>query len=127
MFQFGRVVCLVLINQSKFRLPLVFNLCVHLGPPSSVECYSKECPVCKFSPQPACLVSCLWGSPLKSTPQDKSFHSDDGNFKLTLYLSAGLGTPLGPPGRAGGSGWGQGRLGFSVKTAAPTTRPPDKR
>ena len=36
-----------------------------------------------------------------------------------LCLSAGLGTPRGPPGRAGGSGRGQGRLGFSVKAAAP--------
>ena len=38
-----------------------------------------------------------------------------------------LGTPRGPPGRAGGSGREQGRLGFSVKAAAPATRPPDKR
>jgi len=37
-----------------------------------------------------------------------------------LCLSAGQGTPRGPPGRAGGSGrgQGQGRLGFSVKAAA---------
>ena len=50
-------------------------------------------------------------------------------FKILkrLCLSAGLGTPRGPPGRAGGSGPGQGRLGFSVKAAAPATRPPEKR
>jgi len=44
-----------------------------------------------------------------------------------LCLSAGLGTFRGPPGRAGGSGRGQGRLGFSAQAAAPTTRPPEKR
>ena len=33
----------------------------------------------------------------------------------------GLGTPRGPPGKAGGSGRGQGRLGFSAQAAA--TRP----
>ena len=38
-----------------------------------------------------------------------------------LCLLAGLGTPLGPPGRAGGSGRGQGRLGFSAQAAAPST------
>ena len=38
-----------------------------------------------------------------------------------LYLSAGLGTPRDSPGRAGGSGWGEGRLGFSVEAAAPAT------
>jgi len=32
-----------------------------------------------------------------------------------------------PPGRAGGSGRAQGRLGFSAQAAAPVTRPPDKR
>ena len=32
-----------------------------------------------------------------------------------------------PPGRAGGSGRGQGRLGFSAQAAAPATRPPEKR
>ena len=36
-----------------------------------------------------------------------------------LCLSAGLGTPRGPPGRAGGSGRGQGCLGFSAQ-ADPT-------
>ncbi|KAI3366678.1 hypothetical protein L3Q82_009215 [Scortum barcoo] len=31
-----------------------------------------------------------------------------------LCLSAGLGTPRGPPGRAGGSVWGEGSLGISL-------------
>ena len=44
-----------------------------------------------------------------------------------LCLSAGLGTPRGPPGRAGGSGRGQGRLGFSAQAAVAATRPPEKR
>ena len=35
-----------------------------------------------------------------------------------LYLSAGLGTPQYSPGRAGGSGWGEGCLGFSAEAAA---------
>ena len=39
-----------------------------------------------------------------------------------LYLLAGLGTPRDSPGRAGGSGWGEGRLGFSAEAAAPMTR-----
>ena len=43
-----------------------------------------------------------------------------------LCLSAGLGTPQGPSGRAGGSGRGQGRLGSSAQAAAPATRPPEK-
>ena len=43
-----------------------------------------------------------------------------------LCLSAGLGMPRGPPGRAGGSGRGQERLGFSAQAAAPATRPPEK-
>jgi len=42
------------------------------------------------------------------------------------YLSD-LGTPRGPPGRAGGSGRGHGRLGFSAQAAAPATRTPEKR
>ena len=33
-----------------------------------------------------------------------------------LYLSAGLGTPRDSPGRAGGSGWGEGCLGCSAET-----------
>ena len=34
------------------------------------------------------------------------------SYKLEgLYLSAGLGTPRDSPGRAGGSGWGEGCLG----------------
>ena len=44
-----------------------------------------------------------------------------------LCLSASLGTRRGPPGRAGGSGREHGRLGFSVKAAAPATRSPEKR
>ncbi|KAI3374835.1 hypothetical protein L3Q82_021373 [Scortum barcoo] len=39
-----------------------------------------------------------------------------------LCLSAGLGTPRGPPGRAGGSVWGEGSLGISAQTAASATR-----
>ena len=40
-----------------------------------------------------------------------------------LYLSAGLGTPqMDPPGRAGGSSWGEGDLGFPAEAAAPATR-----
>ncbi|KAI3369611.1 hypothetical protein L3Q82_025321 [Scortum barcoo] len=35
-----------------------------------------------------------------------------------LCLSAGLGTPRDPPGRAGGSVWGKGGLGISAQTAA---------
>ncbi|KAI3369110.1 hypothetical protein L3Q82_026075, partial [Scortum barcoo] len=43
-----------------------------------------------------------------------------------LCLSAGLGTPRGPPGRAGGSVWGEGSLGISAQTAASTTRSQDQ-
>ncbi|KAI3354891.1 hypothetical protein L3Q82_004687 [Scortum barcoo] len=44
-----------------------------------------------------------------------------------LCLSAGLGTPRGPPGRAGGSVWGEGSLGISAQTAASATDPvPDQ-
>ncbi|KAI3354637.1 hypothetical protein L3Q82_019141, partial [Scortum barcoo] len=39
-----------------------------------------------------------------------------------LCLSAGLGMPRGPPGRAGGSVWGEGSLGISAQTAASVTR-----
>ena len=39
-----------------------------------------------------------------------------------LYLWAGLGTPWDSPGGAGGSGWGEGGLGFFAEAAAPTTR-----
>ena len=39
-----------------------------------------------------------------------------------LYLWAGLGTPQDSPGRAGGSGWGEGCLGLSAEAAAPATR-----
>ncbi|KAI3372531.1 hypothetical protein L3Q82_023016 [Scortum barcoo] len=39
-----------------------------------------------------------------------------------LCLSAGLGTPRGPPGRAGGRVWGEGSLGISAQTAASATR-----
>jgi len=39
-----------------------------------------------------------------------------------LCLSADLETPRGPPGRAGGSGRRQGRLGFSAQAAAPAKR-----
>ncbi|KAI3368473.1 hypothetical protein L3Q82_025489 [Scortum barcoo] len=39
-----------------------------------------------------------------------------------LCLSAGLGTPRDPPGRAGGSVWGEGSLGISAQTAASATR-----
>ncbi|KAI3359900.1 hypothetical protein L3Q82_014258 [Scortum barcoo] len=41
--------------------------------------------------------------------------------------SAGLGTPRGPPGRAGGSVWGEGSLGISAQTAASATRSRTKR
>ncbi|KAI3352096.1 hypothetical protein L3Q82_020906 [Scortum barcoo] len=44
-----------------------------------------------------------------------------------LCLSAGLGTPRGPPGRAGGSVWGEGSLGISAQTAASATRSRTKR
>jgi len=44
-----------------------------------------------------------------------------------LCLSADLGRPRGLPGGAGGSGRGQGNLGFSAQAAAPATRPPEKR
>ncbi|KAI3358217.1 hypothetical protein L3Q82_003220 [Scortum barcoo] len=44
-----------------------------------------------------------------------------------LCLSAGLGTPRGPPGRAGGSVWGEGSLGISAQTAASATRSQTKR
>ncbi|KAI3377238.1 hypothetical protein L3Q82_009150, partial [Scortum barcoo] len=44
-----------------------------------------------------------------------------------LCLSAGLGTPQGPPGRAGGSVWGEGSLGISAQTAASATRSRIKR
>uniref|UniRef100_A0A3P9HS93 C-type lectin domain-containing protein n=1 Tax=Oryzias latipes TaxID=8090 RepID=A0A3P9HS93_ORYLA len=37
-------------------------------------------------------------------------------------LSAGLGTPRGPPRGAGGSGWGEGSLGISAQSAGPATR-----
>ena len=43
-----------------------------------------------------------------------------------LCLSADLGMTWGPPGRAGGSGPGQGRLGFSAQAAAPATQSPEK-
>ncbi|KAI3363409.1 hypothetical protein L3Q82_012024 [Scortum barcoo] len=43
-----------------------------------------------------------------------------------LCLSAGLGTPLGPPGRAGGSVWGEGSLGISAQTAASSDPVPDQ-
>ncbi|KAI3363604.1 hypothetical protein L3Q82_001233 [Scortum barcoo] len=44
-----------------------------------------------------------------------------------LCLSAGLGTPRGPPGRAGGSVWGEGSLGISAQTAASIRDPvPDQ-
>ncbi|KAI3352281.1 hypothetical protein L3Q82_005259 [Scortum barcoo] len=43
-----------------------------------------------------------------------------------LCLSAGLGTPRGPPGRAGGSVWGEGSLGISAQTAASATWVPDQ-
>uniref|UniRef100_A0A8C5ENE5 AP-4 complex subunit mu-1-like n=1 Tax=Gouania willdenowi TaxID=441366 RepID=A0A8C5ENE5_GOUWI len=39
-----------------------------------------------------------------------------------LCLSAGLGTSRGPPGRAGGSGRGEGSLGLPTEDAAPATR-----
>ncbi|MEQ2299496.1 hypothetical protein AMECASPLE_015728 [Ameca splendens] len=39
-----------------------------------------------------------------------------------LCLSAGLGTPWALPGGAGGGVWGEGRLGVSAESAAPTTR-----
>ncbi|KAI3375158.1 hypothetical protein L3Q82_021682 [Scortum barcoo] len=44
-----------------------------------------------------------------------------------LCLSTGLGTPRGPPGRAGGSVWGEGGLGISAQTAASATRSRTKR
>ncbi|KAI3362072.1 hypothetical protein L3Q82_012210, partial [Scortum barcoo] len=45
-----------------------------------------------------------------------------------LCLSAaGLGTPWDPPGRAGGSVWGEGSLGISAQTAASATRSRTKR
>lgn len=37
------------------------------------------------------------------------------------HFSSGLGRPQDPPGRAGGSGWGEGGLGFTTETASPTT------
>ena len=39
-----------------------------------------------------------------------------------LYLSDRLGTPWNSPGGAGGSGWGEGRLGFFAEAAASATR-----
>lgn len=39
-----------------------------------------------------------------------------------LCLLAGLGTPSDAPGRLGGSGWGEGSLGFPVKDTVPVTR-----
>ena len=39
-----------------------------------------------------------------------------------LHLPVGLGTPWDPPGRAGGSGWGEEGLGFLAEAAAPATR-----
>ena len=43
------------------------------------------------------------------------------------YVSLLAWERLGVPGRAGGSGRRQGRLGFSAQAAAPATRPPEKR
>ncbi|KAI3376012.1 hypothetical protein L3Q82_016544 [Scortum barcoo] len=42
-------------------------------------------------------------------------------------MSLGLGTPWDPPGRAGGSVWGEGSLGISAQTAASATRSRTKR
>ena len=39
-----------------------------------------------------------------------------------LYLPAGLGAPWDPTGGAGGSGWGEGGLGFLAEAVAPATR-----
>ncbi|XP_061589443.1 uncharacterized protein LOC133454734 [Cololabis saira] len=44
-----------------------------------------------------------------------------------LCLSAGLGTPRTPPGRAGGSVWGEGSLGIPAEAATPATRERIKR
>ncbi|MED6251176.1 hypothetical protein ATANTOWER_024621, partial [Ataeniobius toweri] len=43
-------------------------------------------------------------------------------LQADLLLTAGLGTPLAPPGGAGGGVWGEGHLGVSAESAAPTTR-----
>ncbi|MEQ2221752.1 hypothetical protein ILYODFUR_018866 [Ilyodon furcidens] len=40
----------------------------------------------------------------------------------TLCIPSGIGTPWAPPRRAGGGVWGEGSLGVSAETAAPTTR-----
>ncbi|KAI3362094.1 hypothetical protein L3Q82_012420 [Scortum barcoo] len=48
---------------------------------------------------------------------------DPGHTGETLEsLLAGLGMPQSPPGRAGGSVWGEGNLGISAHTGASTTR-----
>ncbi|KAI3357921.1 hypothetical protein L3Q82_016306 [Scortum barcoo] len=43
-----------------------------------------------------------------------------------MSLSTGLGTPRDPPGRAGGSVWGEGGLGISAQTAASSDPVPDQ-
>ncbi|KAI3363966.1 hypothetical protein L3Q82_001544 [Scortum barcoo] len=68
----------------------------------------------------------LWGGvPGMSHREEASGKTQDTLEKLCL--SAGLGTPRGPPGRAGGSVWGEGSLGISAQTAASATRSRTKR
>ncbi|KAI3368027.1 hypothetical protein L3Q82_026851 [Scortum barcoo] len=80
-------------------------------------------------------ISICFGCPLDASLGRCSrhvSHREEGPGKTQdtlerLCLSAGLGTPRGPPGRAGGSVWGEGSLGISAQTAASATRSRTKR
>jgi len=69
----------------------------------------------------ASLVRCSGHVPLGRDPGE-----DPGHVGETMSLGWPRNTS-GSAGRAGGSGQGQGRLGFSAQAAAPATRPPEKR
>ncbi|KAI3372279.1 hypothetical protein L3Q82_022788 [Scortum barcoo] len=60
-----------------------------------------------------------------STSKSEAMVLDWKRLRHLFHLLVGLGTPQSPPGRAGGSVWGEGSLGISAQTAAAHKLRPD--
>ena len=74
--------------------------------------------ICVLSSNKSEFKENIWAPPCGGVSGTSNQEETSGLTRDTLeglYLSTGLGTPQDSPGRAGGSGWGEGCLGFSAE------------